>query len=213
MKPPKSRAGEAVTAAGILALGAGAGAAAGYAYMPAGSVGQVSAKAIGVATGALLGGIATSVGALGLSEFVESDWVDVERWIFMLGGGGAALFLGYGLLQELQLAKTLETSGGGTPTLPAGGGASTSTNYNAGLSDSGRTLNVSPGDTITISLPSPTSPQWSIAAPQGLVTLQGAPTLSNDVQTFVLVAGSGSGQVQATPAGGGGAFTLNLNVV
>jgi hypothetical protein len=212
MKPPKSRAGEAATAAGILALGAGAGAIVGYAYMPAGKIGSVPAKAIGTATGALLGGVATSIGALGLSEFVESDWADVERWVFMLGGGGAALFLGYGLVQELQLAKSLEASAG-SPALPPTTSPSGVTNFDVGLSDSGRTLVVGAGDTVTIALPSPTSPQWSIAAPAGLVTLKGSPTLSNDVQTFVLVAQSGSGQVVATPASGGGAFTLNLNIV
>lgn len=213
LKPPRSRAGEIGTALGVLAVGATAGAAAGYAYMPAGSVGKVSAKTIGTATGALIGGITVSVGALALSEFSGADeWVDLERMIFAIGGGASALFFGYGLLQELQLAKALEASGGGAPVLPptTSGGV---TNYDAGLSDSGRTLTLSQGDTVTIALPSPTSPQWSIAAPAGLVTLQGPPTLSSDVQTFVLVAQSGSGQVVATPAGGGGNFTLNLVVV
>lgn len=214
MKPPRTRLGEAGAAVGLLAAGAGLGAAAGYAYMPAGKVGSVSGKAIGTATGALIGGVGVSIGALALSEFGgDSQWVDLERMTFAIGGGASALFFGYGLWKELQLAKALEASGGGTPALPPTTSASGSTNYEAGLNDSGRTLNVSPGDTITIGLPSPTSPQWSIAAPAGLVTLQGAPTLSNDVQTFVLIAQSGSGQIVATPAGGGGDFTLTLNVI
>lgn len=211
MKPPRTRLGEAGVALGALALGAGAGAAAGYAYMPDGSVGKVSGKAIGAATGALIGGIGVSVGALALSEFTDGDWVDVERMTFAIGGGASALFFGYGLWKELQLAKALEA--GGASALPPTTSASGSTNYEAGLADSGRTLVVSAGDTITIGLPSPTSPQWSIAAPAGLVTLQGPPTLSNDIQTFVLIAQSGSGQIVCTPASGGGNFTLNLNVV
>jgi hypothetical protein len=66
---------------------------------------------------------------------------------------------------------------------------------------------------LALSLPVAGGVTWSLAAPSRLVTLQGSPTTSGDVQTFVLVAGTGSGQVQATPSTGGAMFTLNINVV
>lgn len=207
MKPPKSTAGRVATSLGILVAGAAAGGAAGYVAMPAGAVGPTGKKSLGAAVGALGGVALASLASLGLTEFLPNDWEDVERMTALLGGGGLAALVGWGVVREFGAVAGAAPSG--APALPA---ASTSgENFAASTSDAGRTLNLAAGDTVTVTLPAPQGAQWSWAGAPGLVTLT-SNGVSGDVQTTVFTAVAGSGQIVATPSGGGGQFTLTLNV-
>jgi hypothetical protein len=209
MKPPESTGGRVAASLGILAAGAAVGAGAGYVAMPGGNLGGgTPKKSLGAVVGAMGGVALASLGALGLTEFLPSEWEDVERMTALLGGGALATLVGWGAVKEF--SAVAGASSGGTPALP---GAPTSTNFSVSIADSGRTLRLGAGDTITLTLPAPSGEQWSVAAPAGLLSLQSPPSVTGDVQTFVLVAGAGSGTLQATPSGGGGAFSLKVNVV
>lgn len=214
MKPPESMGGRIATSIGILAAGAVVGGGAGYVAMPSGAIGGAGGaggmqkKTLGAFVGALGGMALTSLGALGLTEFLPSEWEDVERMTALVGGAGLAALVGLGAVKEFAAVAGDSSGAGGAPALPGG-----SSNFSVSMADSGRTLRVGAGDTVTLTLPAPGGSQWSVAAPAGLLSMQGAPSLVADVQTFVFVAGTGSGQLQATPSGGGGAFSLNLQVV
>ena len=207
MKPPESMGGRVATSIGILAAGAVVGAGAGYVAMPDGSFGTTQKKPLGAVVGALGGVALASLGALGLTEFLPGEWEDVERMTALLGGGALATLVGWGAVREFTAVASSSGAPGGA--LPAAG----STNFSVSIADSGRTLRLGVGDTLTLTLPAPAGEQWTIAAPAGLLSLQSPPTVVADVQTFVLVAGAGSGQLQATPSGGGGAFSLNVSIV
>lgn len=227
MNPPESQSGKIGSALGIVAAGAAAGGAAGYFYMPAQAVqapGAVSAKAMGAVAGAVAGAMLAGIGSLAVSEFFpheEEGWLEVERLAALLGVGGVGLFGTAGLVKQLHAMKgnLLAPGGGGgsTPRLPA----STSAAYTASSSDSGRTLNVKPGDTISVSLPAASggvTEQWSWSASPGLVTLTSdtvAPpdALGNSMETAVFTATTqiGTGQIQGALAGA--TFVLNVNVI
>lgn len=220
--PPESEGGKVATSLGILAVGAALGAGAGALYMPSsGKVGSMSAKGLGATIGALLGAGLTGMGALALAEFVGGDWQDVERMTALLGAGGAGALVAASAVKELVGVKgALEAPGGAPQLAPGGSGAArTPQTYSATASDSGRTLTMAPGDSLSVVLPSAaaSAPQWQWAASPGLITIAsqtlGTDLSNNVVETTVLVAQVvGAGQVQAQLPDGSATFFLNVNV-
>lgn len=211
MKAPESTWGKVAWALGILGGGAAAGAAAGALATPSGkSVGKISSQTLGGTLGALGGVALTSFGSLAALEFLDGEegWKGVEGYAALIGGGLVAAGVTYSVVSTLGEVSAFSTPSE-TPALPPAGAAGA--NYTATETDSGKTLNMAAGDTLTLTLP---GAPWSLAATSGLVTIQSQSTdASSGSQTFVLVAGVGSGSIQATPAGGGALFTLNVNVV
>ena len=209
MKPPESTLGKVGAALGLLALGAGAGAAAGAAVMPSGkNLGSTPAQAAGAVAGGVGGLALTSFGSLAALEFIDGEWGEVEGLAALIGGGLIAALTSYGVVSTLGQASSQLTPA----PAPGGGALPGGTSYSEGVGDSGKTLNMKAGDTLTLTFPAPSGVGWSLAATSGLVTIQ-SQAVSAGEQTIVLAAGQGSGQIQATPPGGGAVFSINVNVV
>jgi hypothetical protein len=222
MEPPTSQAGKVATSAGIVLAGAALGALGGTLALPEGKkVGALSARLVGGVAGAIAGAGVTGAIALGLSEFVGGDWEEIERMAGLIGAGGVGLLAAVGLTKEILTVKDALAAPPGSPAaLPATPASpilppAAPQNYDAGVADSGRTLALHVGDTVTVTLPAQSS-QWNWSASPGLVTLtsttpQNSPSGGiNEVAVFTATA-TGSGQIQGSIAGA--TFVLNINVL
>lgn len=231
MEPPSSQAGKIATSLGIVGAGAALGALGGVYALPEGKkVGAMPARLVGGVAGAIAGAGLTGVVALGLSEFVGGDWEEIERMAGLIGAGGVGLLAAVGLTKEIFTVKDALAAPPGspaalpatpaTPGLPAAPAAPQ--NYEAGEADSGRTLHLNVGDTVTVTLPAQTG-QWNWSASPGLVTLTSTTTKSvvdpntgfntgaiNEVAVFTASA-TGSGQIQGSISGA--TFVLTINVL
>ena len=197
MEPPESQGGKTAAALGIVGAGMALGGVAGALYLPG------KAKTLGGVMGAVVGAGLTGVAALAMAEFVGGDWEDVERMAGLIGAGGVGLLAAAGVAKEVVQIKEALAAPAAPAQLPG------APNYTATESDSGRTLVVSSGETIAVMLP---GSGWQWAAPAGLVSIASqTPDSNTGTETTVLVAGSGSGLIQATIQGA--TFTLTVNVV
>jgi hypothetical protein len=190
--PPESTAGRLATAAGIIGAGAAAGGLAGR-LLP-GSATSAAKSILGAAVGAL----ATAVGAFALSEFVGGDWAETERDAAIVGAGVVALV---GVTSMAQAALPPASP----PQLPP----ASPQNYNASEVNSGQTLNMRVGDTLTVILPGVQgSWQWAASANMGWMseTVSG-----NSVVDVFTAKAAGPGQVQGTTSGA--IFTVTVNVL
>lgn len=224
MEPPSSQAGKVATSAGIVLAGAALGGAAGALYLPADKkVGTISARLLGGVAGAIAGAGLTGVVSLGLAEFVGGDWQEIEQMSGVIGAGGVGLLAAIALAKEVFVVKDALAQPSGAPVLPGGSapaalpGAAAAQNYDAGESDSGRTLTLNVGDTVTITLPAQNE-QWVWSATPGLVNLtsqkmQNSATVPGGLEGVAVftAAAKGSGQIQGTVAGA--TYVLNINVI
>jgi hypothetical protein len=203
IEPPESTAGRLGIAAGVVAAGAALGGAAG-ALLPI--LPSVSTKAKGV-LGAAFGVAATAVGAFAASEFFGGEWTDVERDTAIVGAG---LVGAVGLLQMIgSVGLASAAAPPGAPQLPA----TSSQNYTADLSQTGGTLNMNVGDTLTVTLPGG-SGNWSWAASNGGQVKWLSATDGSDSVAFVFSAvASGEAKIQALSDDGKATFVATINVL
>jgi hypothetical protein len=201
--PPESAAGRLGVAAGIVTAGAAIGGAAGA---PLPILPQITPKAKGL-LGAAFGAAATAVGAFAASEFLGGDWADVEKDTAIIGAG---LVGAVGLLNMLGSVGTAAASVP-APALPAAG----SQNYTATIANSGGTLNVAVGDTLTVTLVG-TQADWTWQASSGgqVKWLSASESTDGSSVSYVFAAvAAGTAQIVATPANGGTTnFTATINV-
>jgi hypothetical protein len=186
----------------------------------------MSARLVGGVAGAIAGAGLTGVVALGLSEFVGGDWEEIERMAGLIGAGGVGLLAAVGLTKEILTVKDALAAPPGSPAaLPSAPSAPSAPaapqNFEAGEADSGRTLHLNIGDTVTVTLPAQTG-NWNWSASPGLVTLTSTTTKNvvdpntgfntgavNEVAVFTASA-TGSGQIQGSI--NGATFVLNITV-
>lgn len=225
MEPPESQGAAIGIATGATALGAVAGGAALHllANVTRGTSAVPAAKDPAVLTGALIGSLLVGFGGVVLSEVSES-WSGVGKAIALIGVGlpTTAIVVGAGKALTSRPAQ-VQPAAAPAALPPAAQGQV----FTATVADSGRTLNMHPGDTLKVSLPAATSGsgqewEWRASA-LGIVDYSG-PTLTADaagnateVDTFV---GQAIGTVTLTAQlvttatrAATATFTVTINVV
>src|SRR5579872_4118338 len=146
MQPPESRAGQVATSVGILGAGAALGAAAGALYVPNATLAPgatMSPRGMATVVGGMLGAVLTAAGSAGLAMFTESDWNGIEEETATIGLGVVALTT---VLGAVQVFPKLKAASAAPAQLPA----SNPQNYTADSSNSGGTLTMKVGDSVTI---------------------------------------------------------------
>jgi hypothetical protein len=211
MEPPASRAGQVATSVGILGAGAALGAAAGALYVPDSTVPKgavLSQRGLATVMGGMVGTVLAAAGAAGLAAFTDSEWNGVEEDAAAIGLGVLAASSLLGAAQTLPRLK----SAAAAPQLPA----SNPQNYTADSSNSGGTLVMRVGDTVTITLPGAPG-SWSWSATQGIVTwvseVQGMATFGNATSVDVFKGSAqGAAAIQAQMSDGT-TFNITVNVI
>lgn len=220
MKLPQGDVATGALAVGALGAGGTAGALIGRAFIPSNPAAAVDPQFQATVMGAAVGIIATSFGGLLLEDYGPSDWQKLGRAAALFGLGSLAATTVWGFVSILKQyeAPAVQPSSQ-TPALPASSGPNS---YTASAADSGRELNMLPGDTLTVSLPASQQGwtwQWSgtpsIANFTGkTVTPAAGGQMEND--TFTAIA-PGSTQLLANLVDLSGAtqstFVLNLTVL
>ena len=199
--PPESSGARLGLAAGIVAAGAAVGGAAG-AFLPV--LPNVASRSKSV-LGAAFGAAVTAVGAFGLSEFLGGDWAEVEKDTAILG---ASLVGAMGLMSMIGTAAAAAPSG--APQLPA----ASPSNYSASLQNSGGTLNMAVGDTLSVNLPGgPSAFSWAASSGGVVRWLTSSEAADGTSTSYVFGAAvSGTAQIVATSSSGGQNFTASINV-
>jgi hypothetical protein len=214
MQPPSGTAANVALAAGILAAGGAAGALASRAAVPSNPSAAVDPQTQATIAGGALGVLATGLGGLVVEEY-SSKWARLGRYTALMGVG---IITGVSVLGFGNAIRSFrqQLPGGTTPALPA----STANSFTATLADSGRTLNLNVGDSVTVSLPesaSGTAWQWGIS--NNIATFSGqtaAPSGGVEQDTFTATA-PGQSQLVASRVDANGnvlqTFSLNLTVL
>ena len=196
MKPPRSTLGVVGTSVGVVAAGVALGAGAGYLASRRTTATDALASAIFTIEMGIVGAIATGFAGIVVAA-ANPKWREVGEGVALVGVGAPLVLATVGAVKQgLQL-------GTGNTTSPQ--------TYNVTSSDSGSTVNMNVGDTLSVSLPS-TDTAPTVAATGILATSatspQAASTSGSSTTSYSFVATAAG----TTTVSSGSDFTLTVTV-